>query len=76
MTDFIKQYFKEQYEINEKMLSKIDADLRTCGAHLVAVKLMVTALELKMTSMKTMHQDLMELREIIVLLNPHLKKPR
>lgn len=76
MTDFIKQYFKEQCETNQKLLSKFDADLRTCGAQLVAVKLMVTALEREIASMKTMHQDLMELREIIVLLNPHLKKPR
>lgn len=76
MTEYVKKYVLEQHEQNKKLLMKYDADLQTCKARLIAVKLMVTALEQEMTVMKAWYQDLMELRQTIVLLNPHLQKAR
>lgn len=76
MTGYVKKYLKEQHEQNKKLLLKFDADLRTSKARLTVAKLMVAALERDMTAMRTLYHDLMELRQIIVLLNPHLQKTR
>lgn len=74
MTEYVKKYLLEQHEINKKLLLKFDADLRTSRAQLTVAQLMVTALERDMVAMRTLYCDLMELRQIIVLLNPHLQK--
>lgn len=76
MTEYVKKYLLEQHELNNKLLLKFDADLRMSKARLTAAKLMVTALERDMKAMRTLYHDLMELRQIIVLLNPYLPKAR
>lgn len=66
---------KEQIAANNKLLIKFDADLKKCNIQLTSLKLKVSALQVQMTLIQNMYKDIMELRKIIVLLHPHLKKP-
>lgn len=72
----VRKYLKEQHDLNNKMLMKLDSDLQNCNTQLTAVKLMVSALEHRITTMKTLYLDLMELRKTIVILHPHLLNVR
>lgn len=68
-----EQYFKKQFEINNKMISKLNFDLQKCDTQLTALKLMVTNLQMQMTAMQAIYRDTMELRKLIVILHPHLQ---
>lgn len=68
------EYVKECLKINSRMLLKLDRDLQNCYTLLIAVKLRIAALKVQMFALRTMYQDLMELRHLILILNPHLKK--
>ena len=76
MSDYVIKYLQDQHEQNKKLLLKFDADLRMSRARLTAAKLMVTTIEQEMAAMRVLYHDLMELRQFIVLLNPHLQKTR
>lgn len=71
-----KEYLKMAFDFNNKMLLRLDGDIIKCNTQLTAVKLKVSALQVQMVAMKAIYQDIMELRKIIVILNPHLKKAR
>lgn len=71
-----KDYVKTQCDLNNKMLLKLDVDMKMCCIQLNAIKMRVTALQMQMTAMTIIYQDILELRKIIILLNPHLKKTR
>lgn len=70
----VKQYITKQLELTNKMLVEFNRDLQTCNNQLTAVKLLVTALENKITAMRKTHQHLIELRKLILIVHPYLKK--
>lgn len=67
-----RQYMKDELDRNDKMLSNLNSNLLNCNAELIAVKLKVAALQLQMTTMQAIYKDVMELRKIILVLNPRL----
>lgn len=71
-----QEYIKNEFDLITKTISKLDDHIHRCKIQLTAVKLKVSALQLQMVAMKAIYQDIMELRKIIVILNPHLKKAR
>lgn len=70
----VKHYISEQLDLTNQMLTKFNSDLQICSNQLTAVKLLVTALENKITAMRTIHQHLLELRKLIVIVHPYLQK--
>lgn len=73
---FVKQSIQSELDFNTKLITKLDGDITKSNVQLTAVKLKVSALQLEMLAMTALYQDIMELRRLMVLLNPHLKKAR
>lgn len=67
-----RQYVRDEFERNGKMLTKLNNNINKCNTQLIAVKLKVSALQIQMNAMQSIYKDLMELRKIILILNPHL----
>lgn len=70
----VLEYVKNEIDFIAKLISKLDGDLKKCNSQLTAVKLKVTALQLQTTAMTKLYQDIMEIRRILAILKPHLKK--
>lgn len=70
----VRNVIKEKFELNRKLLLKLDIEIQNCYAMLAAMKLKVTTLQLKMTALQFMHHDIMELRKLNIILHPHLKE--
>lgn len=68
------KYLKDQMELNNKMLKKLDYDLKVYDKQLVLLKIRTSTLQLQMTAMQIMYKVIMELRQIIVILHPHLRR--
>lgn len=68
----IFNFFKENLDMNHKKIIKLDQDIKTCSRQLMEVKLKICTLEIQMLAMKTMYQDIMELRKLVLILHPHL----
>lgn len=68
------KYLKDQMELNNKILKKLDYDLKVYDKQLVLLKIRTSTLQLQMTAMQIMYKVIMELRQIIVILHPHLRR--
>lgn len=68
----IHSIFQENLDINKKKLEKFDEDINVCTRLLTDVKIRLSTLEIQMHAMRTMYKDVMELRKLVLILNPHL----
>lgn len=68
----IHSFFQENLDINKKKLKKFDEDINVCTRLLTDVKIRLSTLEIQMHAMRTMYKDIMELRKLVLILNPHL----
>lgn len=73
-TKSVCDYFREQLQETDKMLLNLDVGIQHCNTLLYSAKFKLSALEIQMMAMKSIYQDLMELRKLIIILNPHLRQ--
>lgn len=66
-------YLSKCMESNKTNLKKLDQDISACQIQLTDIKLRLSTLEIQMFTMKKIYEDVMELRKILKILNPHLK---
>lgn len=69
----IISFFKENLDINDRKILKLDQDIKTCSRQLTAIKLKLCHIEMQLLAMKTMYHDIMELRKLLLILHPYLK---
>lgn len=73
---FVRTYIQQELDQNNKILAKMDQDIKKCDRQLTALKILTTTLQLQMNAMKSMYHDVMELRKLIQILHPHTKTKR
>lgn len=69
----VGNYLSKCMESNKTNLKKLDQDINTCQRQLTDIKLRLSTLEIQMFTMKKIYEDVMELRKLLKILNPHLK---
>lgn len=65
---------KKCLEINRRQLSQLNHGLQVCNQLLNVIKFKVGALQIQIFATRIMYQDIMELRELILIVHPHLKQ--